>query len=305
VAFALYVQRFFDPVRTLTQEYAQLQRAMASSSRVFELLDVKPEIEESPQSVKISRLKGEISFEHVFFSYQAGVEVLHDINLHVSLGETVALVGPTGAGKSTIVNLIARFYDVTEGRIMVDGYDLREIDLASYHRQLGLVPQDPFLFSGTIRDNILYGNLEASEEQLLTATGIVGAHDFIMKLEDGYDTLLQERGQNLSMGQRQLISFARAFLADPAVLLLDEATANVDSYTEYVLQQAIQHLLKGRTAVVIAHRLSTIRDADRIVVVDKGRIVEEGRHNELIARGGLYARLHEITRAPLPVRVIK
>jgi len=305
VAFALYVQRFFDPVRTLTQEYAQLQRAMASSSRVFELLDVKPEIEESPRSIEVSRLRGEISFEHVCFSYLSGVEVLHDVNLHVSPGETVALVGPTGAGKSTIVSLIARFYDVTEGRIMVDGYDLRELELASYHRQLGLVPQDPFLFSGTVRDNILYGNLEAGEEQLLTATRIVGAHDFIMKLEDGYDTLLQERGQNLSMGQRQLISFARAFLADPAVLLLDEATANVDSYTEYVLQQAIQHLLKGRTAVVIAHRLSTIRDADRIVVVDKGRIVEEGRHNELIARGGLYFRLHEITRAPLPARVIK
>jgi ATP-binding cassette subfamily B protein len=302
VAFALYIQRFFDPVRTLTQEYAQLQRAMASSSRVFELLDVKPEIEESLQSIKISRLRGEINFEHVYFSYQSGVEVLHDIILHVSPGETVALVGPTGAGKSTIVNLIARFYDVTEGRIMVDGYDLREIDLASYHRQLGLVPQDPFLFSGTIRENILYGNLEASEEQLLTATRIVGAHDFIMKLEDGYDTHLQERGQNLSMGQRQLVSFARAFLADPAVLILDEATANVDSYTEYILQQALQHLLKGRTAVVIAHRLSTIRDADRIIVMDKGRIVEEGRHNELIARGGLYSRLHDITRAPLPAR---
>jgi len=304
VAFALYIQSFFDPIRTLTNEYAQLQRAIASANRVFELLDVKPEIVDRPQSTKAPRLKGEISFEGVSFSYEPGLEVLHDINLHISPGETVALVGPTGAGKSTIVSLIARFYDVTKGRILADGYDLREIEQTSYRQQLGLVLQDPFLFSGTVRDNICYGNLEATEEEMVTIAKTVGAHDFIMKLEKGCDTWLQERGQNLSMGQRQLISFARALIANPAILLLDEATANVDSHSELVLQQALEHLLKGRTAVVIAHRLSTVRNADRIVVLDKGRIIEEGRHEELLGRGGLYSRLYEMTFAPAAGRVI-
>ncbi len=211
----------------------------------------------------------------------------------------MALVGPTGAGKSTIVNLIARFYDVNKGRILVDGYDLRHVETTSYRRQLGSVLQDPFLFSGTVRDNIRYGNLEASEEDMLAAAKTVGAHDFIMRLEKRYDTELQERGQNLSMGQRQLISFARALLANPAILLLDEATASVDSYSEHVLQQGLQHLLKGRTTVVIAHRLSTIRDADLILVLDNGHIVEQGRHVELMRHGGLYTRLYEMLYAPL------
>jgi ATP-binding cassette subfamily B protein len=303
VAFALYIQRFFEPIRTLTMEYAQLQRAMASGARVFELLDVKPEIVESPQSIEVPRLKGEITFDGVSFSYEPGLEVLHDINMHISPGETVALVGLTGAGKSTVVSLIARFYDVTQGRILVDGHDLREIRKASYRRQLGMVLQDPILFSGTIGDNIRYGHLEATEEEVVAAAKTVGAHDFIMKLEKGYDTWLQERGQNLSMGQRQLISFARALLANPVILLLDEATASVDSYSEHVLQQALKRLLQGRTAVVIAHRLSTIRDASRIVVLDKGRIVEEGRHEDLLARGDLYSRLSEMTYASVAARV--
>jgi len=299
VAFALYIQQFFDPIRTLTMEYAQLQRAMASGARVFELLDVPVEVTDKPGAVRVSGLKGEIVFDHVSFSYEPGVEVLHDVNLRVPPGQTAALVGPTGAGKSTIISLIARLYDVTEGRILVDGRDLRDLEQESYRRHLGLVLQDPFLFSGTVRENIAYGNLEAGQAQIEAAARTVGAHDFIVKLEGGYDYELQERGQNLSMGQRQLISFARALLADPAILLLDEATANVDSYSEHVLQEALERLLKGRTAVIIAHRLSTIRNADRIVVLDKGRIVEEGRHDQLVARGGLYARLYELTRAPV------
>ncbi len=298
LAFILYMQNFFDPIRSLTMEYTQLQMAMASGARVFELLDVKPELATGKQ--KLDRIQGDIKFEGVSFSYEPGIEVIHDINLHIPQGKTIALVGPTGAGKSTVVSLIARFYDVDKGRILIDGRDLRDIDVGSYRRQLGLVLQDPFLFSGTVRDNIRYGKLEASEEAIVAASTTVGAHDFIMRLEKGYDTELQERAQNLSMGQRQLISFARALLANPAILLLDEATASVDSYSERVLQQGLQNLLRGRTTVVIAHRLSTIRDADLILVIDDGRLVEQGRHQELLRRGGLYARLYEMVYAPLP-----
>jgi ABC-type multidrug transport system fused ATPase/permease subunit len=294
VAFVLYIQQFFNPIRTLTYEYAQLQRAMASGARIFELLDIKPGISRSTSSIIPERLDGRIEFENVTFRYEIGTEVIHGINLSIAPGETAALVGPTGAGKSTIVSLLARFYDVIGGRILVDGHDIRDFDPVTYRGQLGLVLQEPFLFSGTVRDNIRYGNLKATEEGIIGAARALGAHDFIMKFNKGYDTWLQERGQNLSMGQRQLISFARALLANPAILLLDEATANMDSYSEQVLQQALRYLLKGRTAVVIAHRLSTVRHADRIIVIDDGRVIEEGCHEELLARAGLYARLYEM-----------
>jgi len=297
VAFTLYIQQFFDPIRTLTMEYTQLQRTMASAARIFELADVKPEVMDNTNAVKPPRLKGGISFENVSFRYETGPEVLHHISFNVSPGETAALVGPTGAGKSTMISLLARFYDVTEGRLLVDGADVRDMEQVAYRSQLGLVLQDPFLFSGTIADNIRYGNATADDSQIISAAKTVGAHDFIMKLEKGYDTWLQERGQNLSMGQRQLISFARALIADPAILLLDEATANMDSYSEQILQEALRQLLKGRTAIVIAHRLSTIKNADRIAVLDGGKIVEEGKHDELLELGGLYARLYEMTYA--------
>lgn len=300
-AFVLYIQVFFDPIRTMTLEYTQLQRTMASGSRIFELLDVKAEVTDSAESVSVPRLEGDIRFEGVSFGYEPGLEVLHDIELHIAPGKTTALVGPTGAGKSTIVSLIARFYDVTGGRIVVDGYDVRKIGQVAYRQQLGLVLQDPFLFSATIRENIRYGNLEATENEIIAAAKTVGAHDFIVRLEKGYDTELQERGQNLSMGQRQLISFARALLANPAILLLDEATANIDSYSEHILQEGLKQLIRGRATVIIAHRLSTIRDAEHIVVMDKGRIVEEGKHEELLARGGLYSRLYEMTYATVAV----
>jgi len=294
VAFALWIQRFFEPVRQLTMQYSQLQRAMASGVRIFELLDLEPEVKDSADAVIMPPVQGDIKFENVYFHYVPGVEVLQDIDVHVLAGENLAVVGSTGAGKSTFVTLIHRFADVTKGRITIDGHDLREVNRQSLVNQMSMVLQEPYLFSGTIMDNIRYSHAEASDEDVAEAAKSVGAHDFITALEQGYHTTLAERGLNLSVGQRQLISFARAIVSNPRILILDEATANIDTHTEVMIQEALKRVLKGRTSIVIAHRLSTIRNADKIVVLDHGRVAEIGNHEQLLARNGVYSKLYAI-----------
>ena len=294
VAFALWIQRFFEPVRNLTMQYSQLQRAMAAGVRIFEVLDLKPEVVDKPDAIELPQIQGEIKFEDVSFHYVPGLDVLNGINLRIKPGDNVALVGSTGAGKSTFVTLIHRFADVTKGRITVDGHDIRDVTRHSLVSQMSMVLQEPYLFSGTVADNIRYNNENTTDDDLVAAAQTVGAHDFIMSLNLGYNTVLAERGVNLSVGQRQLLSFARAVAGNPRVIILDEATANIDTHTEVLIQRALQRVLQGRTSIVIAHRLSTVRNADNIVVLDHGELVEMGNHEELLAKGGFYARLYAV-----------
>ena len=301
IAFILYIQRFFDPIRNLTMMYTQLQRSMASGSRIFDLLDWEPDLVDADNAPELPTIKGEVQFENVSFSYVEGEDVLKDVNVHIEPGEVVAVVGPTGAGKTTFISLMSRFYDVEQGRgtVSVDGHDVRKIVRGSLANQMSMVLQEPYLFSGTVRENIKYSHIEATDEQMYAAARAVGAHDFIMDLQDGYDTFLAERGGNLSVGQRQLLSFARAIVANPRILILDEATANIDSYTEVLIQRALEELLKDRTAIVIAHRLSTIRGADKIIVLNFGEVMEVGNHDQLMAKDGLYAHLYKMNYAAI------
>jgi ATP-binding cassette subfamily B multidrug efflux pump len=292
-AFLAYVTRFFQPIQELSQLYTTMQAAMAGGERVLELLDTEPDVPDRPDAIEMPTITGQIELREVSFAYRGDSRVLHDVSLTIDPGRTVALVGPTGAGKTSIANLIARFYDVTHGKVLIDGIDVRQVSQQSLRRQMGLVPQDPFLFSGTIADNIGFGCGDAGPEAVAEAARLANAHEFVMALPDGYQTEILEGGVNLSIGQRQLVCIARAALADPRILILDEATSSVDTVTEMLIQDALQRLLSRRTSIVIAHRLSTIINADLICVVEDGRIVERGRHEELLALGGLYRELYE------------
>jgi ATP-binding cassette subfamily B protein/subfamily B ATP-binding cassette protein MsbA len=298
VAFLLYINRFFDPIRDLSRRYDSFQSTMAGGERIFALMDAPVEVQDAPDAIQLPIIQGEVRFEGVSFYYsdqdpdQGEQLVLKHIDMHIPAGQTVALVGETGAGKSTLIKLIARFHDPTQGRVLIDGYDLRHVTQNSLRSQMGLVLQDPFLFNGTVAENIRFGRLEASDEEVQAAAQAVGADDFIQRLSRGYLSPVEEGGAVLSVGQRQLISFARALIADPRILILDEATSSVDTQTERLIQQALARLLHGRTSFVIAHRLSTVVNADIILVVHDGRIIEEGNHSDLLAFGGTYFHLY-------------
>jgi ATP-binding cassette subfamily B protein len=291
-AFVNYLNRLWQPLSAISRVYSQMLSAMASADRVFGFLDTPPKVEDAAEAYEMPPLTGGVEFKAVTFSYVPGQPVLHEVNFAVNPGTTVALVGPTGAGKTTIINLLSRFYDPDAGTVLVDGHDLSVVTLASFRSQLGIVLQDPFIFAGTIRENIAYGKLDASNEEIVAAAQAVNAHDFIMRLPEGYDTVTEERGGTLSQGQRQLLAFARALLARPQLLILDEATSSIDTETEHLIQQALTRLMEGRTSFIIAHRLSTIRQADLIMVVEGGGIAERGTHEELIKNRGKYYELY-------------
>lgn len=292
LAFGIYIGMFWNPIMNLSNFYNQMITNITGAERIFDILDTKPEIVDHGNVIDLPPIEGNVTFDHVSFAYDENTKVLNDVSFHVKAGETIALVGPTGAGKTTIVNLVSRFYDIQEGAILIDGYNMKDISIESLRNQLGVMTQDNFLFSGTIKDNIRYGKLDATDEEIIAAARAVNAHDFIMKLEKGYDTELKERGSGLSIGQRQLLAFARTMVSMPKILILDEATSSIDTHTEVLVQEGIETLLKGRTSFVIAHRLSTISKADRIFVIDDGRIQEEGSSEELLAKKGLYYNLY-------------